>query len=73
MDQYNTLKILEVVSALCTIAFSSSFDETDSTQLRTALIITGIIGQFICGGCVVCLYNTPQKSWRTVVKGVEHF
>ena len=55
--------VLEVISVSCAIVFSSSYDETDSTlpESATALIITGMIGQFICGGCTVWLYNTTEK------------
>ena len=55
--------ILEIISAICAFVFGSEYDETDLgfTDAAGGLIIAGIIGQIVCGGCAVCLEKTAVK------------
>ena len=55
--------VLGVVSVICAIAFSAAFDETNSgfPGASAGLIITGIIGQLVCGGCALCIKKTSES------------
>ena len=54
---------LEIISVICAIAFGAAYDETDSDfpGASAGLLITGIIGQLVCGGCALCIKKTSES------------
>ena len=54
---------LGIVSVICAIAFRAEYDETDSALPGTSagLIIAGIVGQLVCGGCALCIKKTSES------------
>ena len=55
--------ILEIISVICAFVFANEYDESDLGFIGAAagLMIAGIIGQLVCGGCAVCLEKTSVK------------
>ena len=54
---------LEIVSVICAIAFGTAYDETDSDfpGASAGLLIAGIVGQLVCGGCAICIKKTSES------------
>ena len=65
---------LGIVSAICAIAFGAAYDETDSDfpGASAGLIIAGIVGQLVCGGCALCIKKTSE-SLESCSKGCGAF